>query len=69
MSVTHTVNVHLERGEQAGEVSATALSDFVTLSLGRDVDVFLRDPAVIDALEVALAEARALLQQMAAVSA
>ncbi len=64
MSIPISLNVHLTMPEHAQDVTVEGLGTFVALRLGEHVTVFLRDPAVITALETALAEARTLLQQV-----
>lgn len=59
------LNIHLTGSEHAQEITVDPVTDSVSLHLGPHVRVFLRDPAVITALETALAEARTLLEQMA----
>ena len=61
MSVPVTVNVHLTHADSAGSIRAESISDFAVVRLGPDAALLLRDLAVVDALAVAVAEARALL--------
>lgn len=69
MTAYTTVSVSLTAAEHAAEIevrdhssTCTPLSrPMVALCLGEQVFVYLRDPAVLDALDKALIEARTLL--------